>query len=217
MEPNGGMREKILDVAQRLVETRGYDGFSYADVAEAVGIRKASIHHHFATKGDLAVALVDRFRSDCRAALAEIDRREARPDRRLDAYVRLFEATLADGRRMCLCGMLAAGQVTLPAAARGALAHALRDHEAWLTGVLRDGQTSGCFRADAAPKEQARALLRLAGGGHAPGPDPRGARVSVPVRHRDLPGRPPGRAPGRGLKFDAGDRMILPYRTSSTY
>ncbi len=159
MEQNGRMREKILDVAQRLVETRGYDGFSYADVAEAVGIRKASIHHHFATKGDLALALIDRSRSDCRAALAEIDRREATPDRRLDAYVKLFEATLSDGGRMCLCGMLAAGQVTLLPAARDALAGAIGDHEEWLTGVLRAGQKAGQFRIDASPMKQARALL----------------------------------------------------------
>ena len=159
MSESNGMRERILDVAQRLVQTRGYDGFSFADVAEAVGIRKASIHHHFATKGDLAVALVERFREGCREALAAIDREVEAPERRLDAYARLFESTLADGGRMCLCGMLAAGQVTLPEAARGALELALREHEAWLTGIIRAGQKAGRFRADAPPARQAQALL----------------------------------------------------------
>ena len=65
-----GTAEKILDVSERLVQLRGYNAFSYADVAKAVGIRKASLHHHFATKADLGRALVVRYREAFLSALA---------------------------------------------------------------------------------------------------------------------------------------------------
>src|SRR4051794_36242328 len=52
----------ILDVAQELLQTRGYNAISYQDIADRIGIRKASIHHHFPNKSDLAQALVRRYR-----------------------------------------------------------------------------------------------------------------------------------------------------------
>ena len=75
--PSRGTANRILDVAERLVQLRGYNAFSYADVAKAVGIRKASLHYHFATKGDLGLALVEDLaahlggRADVRSAPGE--------------------------------------------------------------------------------------------------------------------------------------------------
>ncbi|MDP2026901.1 TetR/AcrR family transcriptional regulator [Sulfuriferula sp.] len=42
-----------------MVQRRGFNDFSYADIANEVGIRKASLHHHFPTKTDLGLALID--------------------------------------------------------------------------------------------------------------------------------------------------------------
>jgi TetR/AcrR family transcriptional repressor of nem operon len=103
-------RTQLLERAFELVETRGYDGFSFADLAESVGIRKASIHHHFPTKADLGKELVERFRVECRARLEAIDR-DLPPRNQLEAYATIFVETF-DGGRMCLCGILAAGFVT---------------------------------------------------------------------------------------------------------
>lgn len=152
------MSERILDVAQLLVQTRGYNAFSYADIAAAVGIRKASVHYHFPGKGDLGRRLVERFRETCRAALAEIDRATADPRTRLERYTALFRATL-DNDRMCLCGMLASEFASLPEGVRDEVVAAFADHEAWLIGVLRAGQQARCFRADVPAEEQARTLM----------------------------------------------------------
>jgi len=157
MSESKAMRAQILDAALALVQTRGYDGFSYADVAEAVGIRKPSVHHHFPTKGDLALALVERFRDDCRALMDAAPPGATVRDR-LEAYADLFRATLRDGR-MCLCGMLAAGFATQPEPLRLAVAGALEEHESRLAALLADGQAAGSIRRDAAPRDQARALV----------------------------------------------------------
>lgn len=50
--------QRILDTAQDLIRHRGYSAFSYADIADRVGIRKASIHYHFAAKEDLVLSLI---------------------------------------------------------------------------------------------------------------------------------------------------------------
>ncbi|HJT14927.1 MAG TPA: helix-turn-helix domain-containing protein, partial [Dongiaceae bacterium] len=54
-------RARILDVAQGLIQQRGYNGFSYRDIADEVGIRAPTIHYYFPAKADLAAALVDRY------------------------------------------------------------------------------------------------------------------------------------------------------------
>ena len=91
---------RILDVAEELVQTRGLNAMSYADISARVGITNASLHYHFPAKADLAIALVDRYSERFFAALDEIERR--RPDfaDRLRAYVDIYGAVLASGR-MC--------------------------------------------------------------------------------------------------------------------
>ena len=152
------MSERILDAAQHLVQTRGYNAFSYTDIAAVVGIRKSSIHYHFPGKGDLGRRVVERFREICRAALAEIARATADPRARLERYTILFRATL-DNDRMCLCGMLASEFASLPEGVRDELVAAFADHEAWLTVVLQAGQQAGHFHVDAPAEEQARTLM----------------------------------------------------------
>ena len=109
-----GTAARILDIAERLVQSRGYNAFSYADVAHAVGIRKASLHYHFATKADLGQALVARYRRAFLEALQGIEAREAAAPGRLRDYVALYGAVLRR-KRMCMCGMLATDAARLMA------------------------------------------------------------------------------------------------------
>jgi len=134
-------------------------GFSYADIADRVGIRKASIHHHFPTKGDLGQALIEGFRRACGEVLRSIDGDARGPIEKLRAYSDIFAKTLADEGRMCLCGMLAAGYETLPEGMRRELVAEIADHEAWLAGVIREGIAAGLLLEVGSPREQARILF----------------------------------------------------------
>ncbi|MBY0397073.1 MAG: TetR/AcrR family transcriptional regulator, partial [Thermoleophilia bacterium] len=157
--PEIDTRETILDVAQELIQTRGYNAFSFRDVSARVGIKSASIHYHFPSKSDLCRALIDRQRADVAAALARIDSEEADPNQKLARYVSVFRATLEMGNRMCLCGMLAADVTTLDPSIVSGLRAAFEDHEAWLEGVLTAGGESGRLAASGRPREEARMLL----------------------------------------------------------
>src|SRR5208282_2895223 len=104
----------ILNVAERLAQTRGYNGFSYADIAAELGVTKASLHYHFPSKAELGRALIERYHVLFGAALEAIDQGTKEPHKKLKQYVALYDSVLSN-ERMCLCGMLAAEYATLPA------------------------------------------------------------------------------------------------------
>src|SRR6195256_369264 len=108
-----GAAGRILDVAERLVQLRGFNGFSYADVAAELGVTKASLHYHFPGKAELGEALIRRYASRFIDALRQIDADTAGVQEKLAAYANLYADVLKE-QRMCLCGMMAADYATLP-------------------------------------------------------------------------------------------------------
>lgn len=152
------MRDQILASAQRLVQQRGFNGFSYADVADEVGIRKASLHHHFPTKTDLGLALVKAYAEDLEAGLRRIEAETERPDKRLRAYVALYRGAL-DADRMCLCGMLASEALTLDAALLPELSRFFIRNAEWLAEVLAAGKSQKIFAFSGSAADHGRAFL----------------------------------------------------------
>jgi TetR/AcrR family transcriptional repressor of nem operon len=149
---------RILDVAERLVQTRGFNAFSYADVAGALHVTKASLHYHFPSKAKLGERLIERYRTSFLAALDQIDASCRDAGAKLRAYVGIY-ATVLDGRRMCLCGMLAADYATLPKAMKEGVLRFFDANEAWLVEVLRRGRESGELAFAGPPVETARVLI----------------------------------------------------------
>jgi TetR/AcrR family transcriptional repressor of nem operon len=145
----------ILDVAETLVQRRGFNAFSYADVASELQVTKASIHYHFAGKGDLGEALITRYSDRFVAALVDIDERLDDDGEKLAAYAELYAGVLA-ADRMCLCGMLAAEYTTLPEAMQRAVERFFADNLRWLEAVLESGRARGtlAFRGSAADGAQ---------------------------------------------------------------
>jgi TetR/AcrR family transcriptional regulator, transcriptional repressor for nem operon len=162
--PKRDITTQLLDAAQELVQTHGYNAFSYGDLAERVGIRTASIHYHFPTKGDLGAAILERYRQRFLGALASLD--EQFPDskharKKLERYVLLFHSTLKAGNRMCLGGMLATEFTALPVAVQREVKRFFDDTEAWLEKTLTEGRRSGALRFEGSPGAAAKALLAL--------------------------------------------------------
>jgi TetR/AcrR family transcriptional repressor of nem operon len=149
---------RILEVAERLVQTRGFNGFSYADIAAEVGITKASLHYHFATKADLGRTLIERYSSAFEGALQHIMQDLHEPQLQLRAYVQIYAKVLAD-ERMCLCGMLAAEFGTLPEPMQHALRAFFALNERWLASLLERGEREGCFVLRVPASEAASMLV----------------------------------------------------------
>jgi len=135
----------ILDAAERLVQSRGFNGFSYADVSSELGITKAALHYHFAGKAELGESLISRYNERFDAALAAIDSTELSAPDKLLAYCELYRGTLR-GQRMCLCGMLAAEYNTLGEPMRDALGTFFDHNRDWLAALLETGREAGTLR-----------------------------------------------------------------------
>src|SRR5580700_3487489 len=146
---------QILDVAERLVQVRGFNGFSYADVAAELKITKAALHYHFAGKAELGEALVARYAARFAEALTGVEARTAEASARLDAYADLYLDVLRE-RRMCLCGMMAAEYETLPPPMQDAVVRFFDENERWLARVLEQGRMEGTLTFPGPPKETAR-------------------------------------------------------------
>ncbi len=151
-------RSRILDAGERLVQVRGFNGFSYADVAAELSLTKASLHYHFPSKAELGEALIARYAERFVQALAAIDASVTPAPAKLDAYASLYAEVLRE-ERMCLCGMLAAEYQTLPDPIRDAVVAFLDDNEAWLALVLEQGREDGSLRFSNTPADTARSIV----------------------------------------------------------
>jgi TetR/AcrR family transcriptional repressor of nem operon len=160
METTNSTSDNILNVAQSLIMTRGYNGFSYADISDAVGIRKASIHHHFPTKAELVSVLVERYRQETVTGLNSVREHMANPVAQLQAYVNHWQACILDASApFCVCAMLAGEMQMLPQdVATGVRAH-FNNLAGWLTSVLKDGAEQNLFRLDKLPEQEAQILM----------------------------------------------------------
>jgi TetR/AcrR family transcriptional repressor of nem operon len=149
---------EILDVAERLVQTRGFNAFSYADIAAELGVTKPALHYHYRSKEALGVALIarysERFFRELDAIAAENEEARARVAR----YVELYRAVLM-ANRMCLCGILAAEYQTLPPSMRSAVQGFFERNETWLATVLRHGMERGEVTATEPLEDAARLVI----------------------------------------------------------
>ncbi len=152
---------RVLDVAERLIAQRGYNGFSYEDIARQIGIRKPSVHHHFATKAELVAVLAQRYTHRFRAGLLTIDGRHGRAPARLHAYAALFEQTYGRDRELCVCGMLAAEAQSLPGPAAHEVARFFRVNLQWLAATFAAGVDAGELRLPQGAEVHAQAYLAL--------------------------------------------------------
>jgi TetR/AcrR family transcriptional repressor of nem operon len=155
---NADTAARILDSAERLVQSRGFNGFSYADVAAELGVTKASLHYHFPGKAELGEALIGRYAARFAEALEQIDAEGGDAPAKLTAYAHIYGDVLRE-KRMCLCGMLAADYDTLPKPMRAAVLRFFDDNEAWLNDVFEQGQTEGSLCPDGSPREAAQTLV----------------------------------------------------------
>lgn len=151
-------KAEILDIARELTQTRSFQGFSFQDIADAVGIRKASLYHHFPSKDALAVALLQAYRAQFADWCRQIA--DAPPAEQLEGYFRLFGDLLGAGKRICPGGAFIAGWGRLADEPRDQVTQLLADHQRWLAEVIRAGTRSGALRNTGIdPTQQAAALV----------------------------------------------------------
>ena len=130
-------KSKLLDAAEHLTQTRGFNGFSYLDLADEIGIKTSSIHYHFKTKADLASAMVERIHEVHGESFDAIDRDVKTPEKRLLAVVEVFQAYVRD-EKFCLCGMLSVELESVSSEVRTQLQKYFDAFRAWLAKQFKE-------------------------------------------------------------------------------
>ena len=139
-------RAKLLSTARVLAQTRGFNAFSYRDLAEIVGIKTASIHYHFPTKDDLGVALIHQYTESMMVALHDIDSQPIGYLAQFNQFVQIFEQTSESSEQWCLAGMFASDVQTLSEAMRQAVTAFFIQVEQWLNALLERAVAADAFR-----------------------------------------------------------------------
>ena len=107
-------REAILEAARRMAQSHGYGGLNFRSIGVEVGIKAASIYHHFQSKAGLGAAVARRYWEDAAANLEALSAANSDPKKALKAYPGLFRRSLEEENRMCLCSFMAAEYDDLP-------------------------------------------------------------------------------------------------------
>ena len=169
-----GTAERIMDVTQGLLVDHGFSAFSYADVAEAVQIRKASIHHHFPAKMDLVAAVLERHRLRMEEAHAMLDARVPSALDRLKKYVDHWEACVRSMKEpFCIAALLGAELPSLPPAVQAQVERHFTSLQQWIARTMQEGVKEGTVKLTATPDIEAEALMAAV----------HGAMISARVHH----------------------------------
>ena len=152
-------RTQILDIAERLLQQRGFNAFSYQDIATELGIRKASLHYHFPSKADLGAALAERHANRALGALQGVDDLNLSVWQQLDAFFKPFIDLANSCELMCVGGILASEYSTLPAPMQDRMNEFFTIIHTWLTRVLSQGRDSGQLFFGAEPSVKADAII----------------------------------------------------------
>lgn len=153
-----GTPSRILDVAERMIQVRGFNAFSYGDIATELRITTAALHYHFPRKAELGEVLVVRYTTRFGQRLRELDAESGPARAKLDRYAGIYSEVLRQGR-MCLCGVLAAEFGTLSAGMQAAVADFFDQNEAWLSLILEQGRAEGEIRFSGPAAATARMII----------------------------------------------------------
>lgn len=155
-----GTRDALVQAAESLMRTKGYAAFSYADLTEVVGIRKASIHHHFPTKEALGIAIVEDYIARVCGDFERIEKEHQDLAGRLAAFFRLFRAS-SEGGLLPLCGALAAEMAALPSGLQMLTHRFFNVQLKWLTAILDKGVANGEIPLGRGTRQKAFLLLSV--------------------------------------------------------
>ena len=150
-------RNEILQLTHELFLTRGFNGFSYQDLADRLGIRKASIHYHFPSKEDLGVAMIDNFQQELSTWSGNLDAIDADPVAKLDALFQIYTDIFKGQGQICMVGACSAEWNTLAEPVRNKMMAVMAGQRTWLVDLIKEGRHTGSF----APGTDALPLARL--------------------------------------------------------
>lgn len=150
-------RGKIIDTTRRLIQTRAYHGFSFQDIADNVGIKKASLYHHFKSKDEVAIEVLRSSIEAIAGELAKVADRAA--SQRLEKYLAIARTVQGAGERMCPGCSFAAILDAVSPTVQSEVQRFIQFHLNWLEQTLEQGRQAGEFQFERPAKAEAEYLF----------------------------------------------------------
>lgn len=129
-------KNKIMDLAENAIIQGGFNAFSFRELATQIGIKSASVHYHFPTKGDLTVSVLRRYKETFENELPCVQSSDASVSQLLNGFIDGFKHKIVDNHNMSICTMLTTDVRQLPDDIREELADFYRIKLSWLTSVF---------------------------------------------------------------------------------
>ncbi|MFV1997942.1 MAG: TetR/AcrR family transcriptional regulator [Acidiferrobacterales bacterium] len=156
MAPNTDTREKILDHAESLLQEKGFNNFSYADISGPLKIKNAAVHYYFPSKAILGFAVIERYRDRLKGYSEHLNSKHGDDVLQLlDGFIAIPKSFLSKTKLGCPLGMLEADAGTLPDAMREATALLGKELWQWLTSILDRGKELGVFKYEGPARDKA--------------------------------------------------------------
>lgn len=152
------MRDRLLDAAQAMVQDRGIHAVSFQHLADAVGLSKPSVFHHFPNKDALAVALIDRCQTSYAKRYQAVMTSDRPAPEKLAAIADLFEESISQDH-LCLLAALGISAPVLPDDVNDQLEATANAVIERYTRIFEQGRNEGTLTFEGSPAEAAMAFL----------------------------------------------------------
>ncbi len=158
-------KRTLLDLAESLLQDKGFNGFSYAHIAAELGVKNAAIHYHFPTKQALACAVIQRYRDRFKLWIHNSRVKDLSPEEKLNWFFSIYSDYRADHGKVCLVGSLEAEFNSIPDQLRAQTEALHQELLTWLQATLKEGRDAGAFDFKGEPASKAALILSSLQGG----------------------------------------------------
>lgn len=153
-----GTRERILELGEELILTKGFNGFSYQDISTALGIKNAAIHYYFASKENLGTSIVKTNIQRFEEMIANMKALEFDPIKKIETFIKIYIKSQRE-RKLCIVGALSPDIETLFPTTQVEVTKMVDLILNWLIEVLTEGKKQGVFHFQEEEKQRAFQIL----------------------------------------------------------
>ncbi len=152
-------KRTILNLAESLLQDKGFNGFSYAHISSELGVKNAAIHYHFPSKEDLSIAVIQRYRERFKLGINNSRVKDLAPEAKLDWFFSIYSAWRADKGKVCLVGSMEAEFNSIPEGVQAEVQALHKELLVWLESTLVEGRDAGVFHFNGEPASKAAVIL----------------------------------------------------------
>jgi TetR/AcrR family transcriptional regulator, transcriptional repressor for nem operon len=151
-------REKIMELGENLIRTKGYNAFSYQDISTELGIKNAAVHYYFPSKENLGTSIVKTNIQRFEEMINNLHSRGFDERRQLDTFIKIYIKSHRE-QKLCLIGSLGPDFNTLSESTKVELIAMTELILNWLTDILTTGREKKMFNFTDIPRNKAAVIF----------------------------------------------------------